>query len=391
METRLVNPHDCQFIQSRVLLHPATVVEYADMYRAEISFDPCKGIITPAGAIIIYDGNHRGEAAKQTGSMLEVALMTGTPDDAAWLAAGANTRHGLKRSIDDIENAVKSALRHPNGLGKSDREIARHCSCDHKTVGKYRKQLEASGERPQIDTRTVTRNGTEYQMSIPMPEPESPEVDEPQAVEREPMVFDQHMDPPQKPLPRYETIKITTPDAVINITAPMLDEAEEAARKQEQAQLQEVHARLGLLDVDAIDADLDDESLSMERCDFCGKLYGDDKLYIESEPQFAAGGIVAICKTCISEAIKTVFPNDEHAVLQLYMRDREKIVRSGLRMFSVSGRLGTHELQELLPMKSGGQGYTWQIVEKFDSKAALKRRMHELEHDERIIFERHDL
>jgi len=173
METRLVNPNDCRCIQSRVLLDPATVQEYADMMDKGVAFDPCKGIITATGAILVYDGNHRVESAKVNGSMIEVELMRGTEQDAAWLALAANTRHGLKRSANDIVKVVKDALRHPNALGKSDREIARHCGCDHKTVGKYRKELEASGERPQITTRTVQRNGQEYQMTIPEPEPAS--------------------------------------------------------------------------------------------------------------------------------------------------------------------------------------------------------------------------
>jgi len=169
METRLINPNDCTCIQSRVLLDPATVAEYAEMMDKGVAFDPCKAVITQAGAILVYDGNHRVEAAKRNGSMIEVELLRGTEQDAAWQALAANTRHGLRRSADDVAKVVRDALRHPHALGKSDRELARHCGCDHKTVGKYRKSLEASGERPQITTRTVQRNGQEYQMTIPEP------------------------------------------------------------------------------------------------------------------------------------------------------------------------------------------------------------------------------
>jgi hypothetical protein len=175
METRLVNPHACQYVQSRIVLDPVTVADYAEMFRNEIDFEPCQAVITPAGDIIIYDGNHRAAAAKRTAAMLEVALTPGTAGDAEWLAAGANTRHGLRRSAEDIAQAVTIALRHAHAQGKSDREIARHCGCDHKTVGKYRKALEASGELPQIDTRTVQRNGAAYQMTIPMPAPPAAE------------------------------------------------------------------------------------------------------------------------------------------------------------------------------------------------------------------------
>lgn len=193
METRMVNPHDCQYIQSRVSLNDDIVQEYADMFIEDMApqFDPCKGVISDSGVMIIYDGNHRGEAAKQVGCFIAVELSPGTEHDAEWLAAGANTRHGLRRSPIDIEKSVKSALRHPNAQGKSDREIARHCGCDHKTVGKYRKDLEASGERPQMPTRTVQRNGTEYQMTVPMPPEPEPE---PESTRNpSPVVSDEHM------------------------------------------------------------------------------------------------------------------------------------------------------------------------------------------------------
>lgn len=187
MDTRLVNPHDCQYVQSRVTLDMFAVAEYEEMMEHEVLFDPCKGILCDDGAIVIYDGNHRAEAAKGNGMLLQVDLTPGTASDAEWLAASANTRHGLRRSPGDIEKSVKATLRHPNAQGRSDRDIARHCGCDHKTVGKYRKELEASGERPQMLTKTVTRNGTEYQMTIPMPE--EPETEPESVRDVSPRVF----------------------------------------------------------------------------------------------------------------------------------------------------------------------------------------------------------
>lgn len=206
MDTRLVNPHDCQYVQSRVALDDDTVQQYTDMLRQEIVFDACKGVINSVtGVIIIYDGNHRAEAAKREGVFIQVELDDGNASYAEWLATGANTKHGLKRTPADIERAIRTALRHPRSIGKSDREIARHCGCDHKTVGKYRKELEASGERPQIPVKTVTRNGTEYQMTILMPkEPEPEPVRDPS-----PMVYDAHMHaaPKTEPILKGESLE----------------------------------------------------------------------------------------------------------------------------------------------------------------------------------------
>lgn len=58
-------------------------------------------------------------------------------------------------------------LTDPEWTSLPDREIARLCSVEHKTVSARRSKLEASGEIPQIDARTVTRNGTVYPMNTP--------------------------------------------------------------------------------------------------------------------------------------------------------------------------------------------------------------------------------
>ena len=60
---------------------------------------------------------------------------------------------------------MKSALAHPLGVTKSDHAIAKHCGVDVKTVSSWRNKAASSMEIPQMDTRTVTRNGTTYQQN----------------------------------------------------------------------------------------------------------------------------------------------------------------------------------------------------------------------------------
>ncbi|MBE7550105.1 MAG: hypothetical protein HS126_03385 [Anaerolineales bacterium] len=48
--------------------------------------------------IYVYDGLHRGSAAKQVGAKLWVEVQPGTQLDAEWLALTANQKHGLRRS-----------------------------------------------------------------------------------------------------------------------------------------------------------------------------------------------------------------------------------------------------------------------------------------------------
>lgn len=178
-EHKLINPYDpaVHCIQSRLGTSLEKIEEYTAMMQADIQFDPCAGFVDSNGDIWIYDGKHRRESAIAAGSMLLCELEPGTQQDAEWHAAHANTRHGLPRTRNDIINAVNMALRHPYGQQKSDRELALWCGCDHKTVGKYRSKLEASGEIPQVQTRTITRGEQEYQMEIPAkPDPVETEI-----------------------------------------------------------------------------------------------------------------------------------------------------------------------------------------------------------------------
>ena len=178
---RLVNPNDLGVtaIQSRRHTSLELIEEYASQMAEGLQFDPCSAIETPDGHLYIWDGKHRLEAAIRNGLMLLVELEPGTEQDARWKACSANKKHGLKRSQADVQQAVQEAIKlRPD---KSDREIGLWVGCDHKTVGKYRKDMEVSGEIPQIHTRTVVRGEQEYQMEMPIKTApvETPELNQP--------------------------------------------------------------------------------------------------------------------------------------------------------------------------------------------------------------------
>ncbi len=162
MTQRNVSPGDLVFIQSRAEINQSLIEEYTAMMAGGVEFDAVEGIEDNNGQMYVWDGHHRGEAARTLDRPLLVNLQPGTRIDAEWLALAANQKHGLRRSRADKQYIVRRALLHPNGVGLSDREVARHCGVDHKTVGKIREEMELSGEIPQIEKRTVTRNGTTY-------------------------------------------------------------------------------------------------------------------------------------------------------------------------------------------------------------------------------------
>lgn len=126
----------------------------------------------------IGDGNHRVLAAPKAGRSEILAKVTdGTRRDALRMAVGANDSHGLRRSQGDKRKAVEIALKDRTWGQYSDREIARMCHVDHKTVGKMRADLEAAkeikqaAERKGADGRTINtaQIGTNQPDRLPAP------------------------------------------------------------------------------------------------------------------------------------------------------------------------------------------------------------------------------
>jgi ssDNA-binding Zn-finger/Zn-ribbon topoisomerase 1 len=153
------------FIQSRADVDFSAIDEYAAQMTDGVEFEPAQGLMdTEAGKIYVWDGYHRGQAALKAGLQLWVAVEPGSRPEAEWLALTANQRHGLRRTTKDKQRIVRAALLHPNGLALANREIARHVGVDHKTVGRIRRELEASGEIPQVDTRTVIRGDQTFEV-----------------------------------------------------------------------------------------------------------------------------------------------------------------------------------------------------------------------------------
>lgn len=159
------SPHILTFIQSRAEIDFSTVDEYAQMMLDGIVFDPVEGVQDEKGTIWVWDGYHRGEAAKKAEMTLLVNLRPGTKVEAEWLALTANQKHGLRRTTADKQRIVRNALLHPYGMHLSNREIARHCGVSDKTVGRIRSEMETTAEIPQLDQRVVKKtDGTTYKI-----------------------------------------------------------------------------------------------------------------------------------------------------------------------------------------------------------------------------------
>lgn len=116
---------------------------------------PAVDVMFDGAAYWLFDGFHRTEAHMRAGlADIAVTIHRGTLEDAQWRSFGANKGHGLRRSNADKERAVRAALRHVNGVGLSNVQIARHVGVDDKTVARYRGEMESTSEIPRLPTRT---------------------------------------------------------------------------------------------------------------------------------------------------------------------------------------------------------------------------------------------
>jgi hypothetical protein len=73
--------------------------------------------------------------------VVRVEVWPGTLRDAILFAAGANDRHGLRRSREDKRRAVETLLADAEWAAWSDREIARRCAVSHPLVAAVRKDF----------------------------------------------------------------------------------------------------------------------------------------------------------------------------------------------------------------------------------------------------------
>jgi hypothetical protein len=166
--------------QSRAQTDPATVAEYAELYRQGVGLPPvvlyCDGVDWWCA-----DGHHRVEAAALAElEEIEAFVYEGGADLAALHSCGANQSHGLRRSPEDKRRAALRCMKlRPRW---SDRKVAEHCGISDKTVADERRR--AGAEIPQVTEREgrdgklypskpATNPATEAFLSEPLAPPSS--------------------------------------------------------------------------------------------------------------------------------------------------------------------------------------------------------------------------
>lgn len=149
--------------QPRSALDFTAIDDYAEAMAAGVKFPPVV-VFHDGERYWLADGFHRLKAAFASGfDAINCELRQGTLEDAQWYSFSANKANGLRRTNEDKQRAVKSALLHPRAAEMSNSAIARHVGVDEATVRNWRTRLAASSEIPKIDTRTVSRRGSTYE------------------------------------------------------------------------------------------------------------------------------------------------------------------------------------------------------------------------------------
>lgn len=127
-------------------LDPAVVADYAEAMEEGTTFPPVV-IFSDGTSFWLADGFHRTEAAiKIERETIEADVRQGTRRDAILFAAGANAKHGMRRTQADKRRAVTTLLSDPQFANESDRAVGKACAVDHKTVATIRRELR--GEIP---------------------------------------------------------------------------------------------------------------------------------------------------------------------------------------------------------------------------------------------------
>jgi hypothetical protein len=144
-------------LQSREL-KPGVVKDYLGVLRRGEELPPVRVVRDVNDKYYLFDGRHRVAANRERPGLEDIAveIVDGTLDDALWLSWGANRNHGLRRARKDIRRVIEAAVRHRRWTLMSDRAIAQHIGCDHKTVGAMRRKC-ASGEFPTDQTGPSSR------------------------------------------------------------------------------------------------------------------------------------------------------------------------------------------------------------------------------------------
>lgn len=154
--------------QMRSQIDAATLNEYINLIQENNNAWPFRDkpvVFFDGSDYWLADGFHRHQAwteCRGADMFIPVDVRSGMRRDAVLYAAGANADHGLRRSSEDKRRSVLALLNDAEWAQWSNREIARRCKVDEKTVRTLRTSAHApaiaSAENPQIEQESTAKS-----------------------------------------------------------------------------------------------------------------------------------------------------------------------------------------------------------------------------------------
>ncbi len=153
--------------QARVLIDPAIVGEYAERMELGEPFPPLVVFRDSESPEYMWlaDGFHRLKAAQKVGFLdieCEIHRSEHAHRDAILYAAGANEKHGLRRTPADRRRSIDMVITvmQAEGANWSNREIARQAAVGDHLVAEVRNQLRDNATEPRTG-----KDGKTYDMA----------------------------------------------------------------------------------------------------------------------------------------------------------------------------------------------------------------------------------
>ena len=141
-------------LQPRAAMTADAVAEYAEAMQDGAEMPPCI-VVWDTKAYWLCDGFHRVTAAQSLKwKSIKCEVIEGSREDAMWLAAAANLKHGVRRSNNDKRRAVLMAL--ACNTEASNRDIGKHCAVSGEMVRLCRQQADAVDELEAEASATVS-------------------------------------------------------------------------------------------------------------------------------------------------------------------------------------------------------------------------------------------
>ena len=150
--------------QAREKINQDVVNEYAQLMSEGTIFPP---IVVFGEKNILADGWHRFFAHRAAGlKEIEIDSREGDVRDAIFYGFGANKHRGLQMNQADTKNIIGRMLMDQEWSKLGDRKIADHVGVSSTTVLRIRQAMEGDGKIKKATTKTVVRDGKEFEQDV---------------------------------------------------------------------------------------------------------------------------------------------------------------------------------------------------------------------------------